>query len=72
MIIVELANCTQVLLREIAGKQFTQRDIAKTYSMALGSSEPTDWKVVNHAILQRWKPSGLVRIKEWAWKGAPR
>ena len=69
---IELACCTSVLLREIADRQSTQKDIAKTYAMALRSSETTDWAAVNYAILQRWKPSGLVRIKEWAWQGGPR
>lgn len=65
---VELCNCTNVLLGEIADRQFTQKSVALTYAMALASSNPTDWAKVNAAIIQRWSRSGLVRLKTMAWK----
>jgi len=66
---IELCNCTNYLLQEIANKQFNQKDIAMTYAMALAQkTETVDWKKVNHAILDRWSMSGLKRVKEMAWK----
>jgi hypothetical protein len=46
----------------------TQADVAKTYALALRSEVPQDWKRINTAILNRWKKSGLVRIKASAWR----
>jgi hypothetical protein len=66
---VELWCCTQVLIDEIANKKMYQRDIAKTYSLALRSSYPTDWAKVNEAIITRWSLSGLDIIKNMAWSG---
>ena len=67
---IELGSCTNVLLDEIADKKAHQRDVAKTYRLALMSSEKTDWKIVNQAILRRWSLSGLKRIKKLAWSGS--
>ena len=64
----ELCNCTNVLLNEISKKKFKQKDIALTYMLALRSSDKTDWKVVNDAIIRRWSVTGLNRIKDMAWK----
>ena len=66
---IELANCTNVLLSELKYPKVTQKRIAKTYALALGSSERTDWARVNRAIIERWSISGLKRIKEMAWSG---
>lgn len=66
---VQLANCTQTLLNEIASRDFNQKSVAMTYALALRSSETTDWPTVNNAIIERWSRSGLNRIKEWAWSG---
>ena len=66
---MELAGCTQMLLDEIARKEFKRKDIAKTYALALRSSEQTDWARVNAAIVARWSQSALVWIKEQAWSG---
>lgn len=63
---MELADCTATLLREIADRRATQRDVAVTYLWARASSEPTDWPRVNRAIMDRWSPSGLVRLKRIA------
>ena len=66
---IELADCEATLLREIADGTLRQRDIAQTYALALRSSEPVDWRKVNHAIVARWSFSGLERIKTLAWSG---
>jgi len=68
-VIIELANCTRTLLDEIADKDFKQRSIARTYALALRSSERVDWQTVNMAIIERWSISGLERIKKLAWSG---
>jgi len=66
---IELFDCTNVLLREIAMIEANQKDIAITYSLALKSTDPTDWKKVNRVIINRWGKSGLERIKKIAWSG---
>jgi hypothetical protein len=65
----ELGNCTQHLLREIADKEFTRRDVAQSYALAMRSSEETDWTKVNRAIIDRWSVSALEFIKAQAWSG---
>ena len=64
----ELCNCTNVLLNEISHKELKQKDIALTYMLAIRSSDKTDWKSVNEAIIKRWSLSGLKRVKDMAWK----
>ena len=66
---LELTDCTNVLLDEIADKKFKQKNIAKTYALSLQSSYPTDYARVNRAIIDRWSVSGLNRIKNMAWSG---
>lgn len=68
---IELADCERTLLEEIARPEMTRRDVAKTYALALRSSERNrvDWKKVNRAIIDRWSPSGLDWIKQQAWSG---
>uniref|UniRef100_A0A6M3LSX4 Uncharacterized protein n=1 Tax=viral metagenome TaxID=1070528 RepID=A0A6M3LSX4_9ZZZZ len=65
----ELVCCTNTLLREIADHSLVRRDVAQTYAIALRSSEPTDWKRVNDAIIGRWSVSALIWIKEQAHSG---
>jgi hypothetical protein len=67
--IIELCNCTAVLLHEIMMKEIKQKDVACTYALALRSSENTDWQSVNQAIINRWSMAGLKRIKNMAWSG---
>ena len=67
--LIELIDCTDTLLDEISNKKMKQKDIAITYKLSLMSSEPTDYKKVNRAIVERWSVAGLVRIKEMAWRG---
>ncbi len=67
----ELANCEETLLGEIANQCFKRLDVAKTYCLALRSSEArtVDWGKVNRAIIARWSVSGLNWIKTQAYSG---
>jgi len=65
----ELGGCTRSLLQDIGIKEFKRVDIAKTYSLAMRSSEKTDWKTVNAAIIKRWSESALIYIKTMAHSG---
>ena len=67
----ELVNCTRTLLHEIGHKEAKRLDIAKTYALALRSSEAStmDWRAVNEAIIERWSMSALEWIKKLAWSG---
>ncbi len=64
---IQLADCENTLLQEIADKQFKRKDVAITYRLAMASSEKVDWSRVNRAIMARWSVSGLTYIKELAW-----
>lgn len=64
----ELELCTDTLLREIAVPKIRQKDVAVVYAMAMLSSEETDWRRVNDAIIARWSRSGLERVKIMAHK----
>lgn len=66
---IELCNCEQALLDEINHPQTRRNDVAKTYSMALRSSEAgtMDWSKVNKAIIDRWSKHALQWIKTRAW-----
>ena len=66
---IELADCTNAILREIDNPRLYRKDIAMTYALALRSSEEVDWAKVNKAIMNRWSSSGLKFIKEQAWSG---
>jgi len=68
---LELADCENTLLREIADKGITRRGVAVTYRLALRSSEcdTIDWRKVNRAIIERWSLHALEWIKRKAWKG---
>ncbi len=65
---IELVNCTQTLLDKIGNKVFKRKDVAATYALAIRSSEPTDFALVNKRIIERWSRSGLEFIKNEAWK----
>ena len=66
-------HCTEiegVILKEIQDKTLHKINIALTYRSAIGA-HPTakiDWKKINKAIIKRWSKSGLLRVKEMAWK----
>jgi len=66
---IELAGCTNTLLREIPDRDIMRRDVAKTYALAMRSSEAVDWGRVNAAIVERWSVSGLEWIKRQAHSG---
>lgn len=65
----ELRSCTYTLLAEIWDPRFTRKDVAMTYRLAMESSEETDWKAVNAAIITRWSLSALRWIKNQAHSG---
>jgi hypothetical protein len=67
---VELCDCENILLREIATPELKRPDIAQTYLMAMLSSESNDinWRKVNEAIIARWSRSALEWIKKEAWR----
>lgn len=69
--IIELMNCEQTLLDEIACPEAKRLDVSKTYRLALESSERgrIDWAKVNKAIVSRWSLHALNWIKEKAWSG---
>ena len=60
----ELCCCTDVLLEEITRPENTRDDVAATYTLAIQSSEPTNWGKVNMAIIERWSLNALKYIKE--------
>ena len=66
---IYLIDCTETICDEVA-RGHSQKSVAITYAMALRSQaagmDKPDWKVINTAILSRWKPSGLERIKKIA------
>lgn len=68
---IELAQCEQTMLGEIADPRMKRRDVAKTYALAMKSSEcdTIDWSLVNRAIVDRWSPYALEFIKGLAWSG---
>ena len=68
---MELCDCENLLLREIADKSLKRRDVAQTYALYLRSSErgKVDIAKVNRAIIERWSLSGLEWIKQQAWSG---
>jgi len=67
----ELMTCERTLLDEIAEPSSVRLDIAKTYCLALRSSErdKVDWGKVNRAIIERWSISALYWIKKKAHSG---
>lgn len=68
-----MCDCERSLLEEIADLKMRRRDVAKSYALALKSSESTheiDFGKVNQAIIARWSLSGLEWIKKQAWTGA--
>lgn len=69
---IELGDCEATLLREIADRSCKRLDVAKTYCLALRSTERgrIDWPKVNRAIVERWSSSALEWIKNKAWSGA--
>jgi len=66
---LELANCTNHLLREIADPGMKRRDVAQSYALAMLSSEIPDYARINAAIVARWSLSALEYIKHLAHSG---
>ena len=63
---IELAMTNWVLMNEIANPEIGLNDVAHTYRLAVQSSQPTNWREVNEAIIKRWGKKGLARIKKLA------
>jgi hypothetical protein len=59
---------TETLLRACAEPRTTRDSLARTYALAICSSEPMDWDAVNRAIRERWSASALDYIQRRAWK----
>ena len=61
--------CTSTICDEVAAG-LKQNDIALSYALAIRSAargaDKPDWHAINAAILSRWAPSGLERIKKRA------
>jgi len=64
----ELVDCTATLLREIAMPDIDEKDVVTTYALAIASTSPTDWSVVNAALAKRWGAKGRDRVKRDAWR----
>jgi hypothetical protein len=67
-VVAVLADPERVLLEEIADDRLKREDIAASYALAMKTPDKVDWPKVNRAIIDRWSKSGLVFIKERAWK----
>ena len=57
-------------LEEQVGSVRNQRVMAALYARGLNELPlmAIDWNFVNDAIIRRWSVSGLLRIKNQAWK----
>lgn len=68
----EIEDITKFILSEIENKKLKQKDIAKTYAIAIEYDnkiiQPVYWKKINEAIIKRWSRAGLKKVKEMAWK----
>ena len=65
--IIELVNTTETLLDTIK-KAKNRLEVSVVYKWAICSSEETDWKKVNQAIINRWSINALDYIKKMAWR----
>lgn len=54
------------LLNHIADKRAKQSEVAWTYYKAMASKGSVDWDKVTAAIIKRWSPAGLGRVKKLA------
>lgn len=66
--IAVLSTPTQTILNEVNVLRLTQRQVAKTYALAILDQANVDWTLVNRAIMDRWSRSGLNNVKHMAWK----
>jgi len=64
-------NLEAIILREIADRAMSQKDVAQTYAILIRQCGPdgANWARINRAIMDRWGMSGLERIKRLAWSG---
>lgn len=48
--------------------RMTRDDVVPFYANLIIASDDAETKRINELILSKWKPSGLIYIKEKAWK----
>ena len=65
---IELMGCEEIILQEIADKNFTRDSIVITYAFCIDSSEKPNFSKINKAIIDKWGRSVLKYIKSEAWK----
>lgn len=65
---VELMGAEEIILQEIADKDFTRDNVATTYAFCIASLDNTKFGRINKAIVERWSLSALDYIKNKAWK----
>lgn len=55
------------IMNEIEGKEFTRKDVAKTYAILIQKGHK-NFVDINQAIMNRWSRNALLWIKTEAWK----
>lgn len=65
---LELSDPQGFILGEVADKRMKRKDVALSYALCIKSTQQVDFAAINAAIINRWSVSGLVFIKERAWK----
>lgn len=63
---IELTAIESTIENEIR-QGATQKQVAQTYALGLGSTVAPDWRRINAAIVERWNFTGLTTIKRLAW-----
>ena len=60
----------KAFMEKLADKKCFQRIAADGYANLLAYHQHWmfDWGEINKAIIEKWSPRGLVRVKEAAWK----
>lgn len=67
---VELMFCEEIILQEIADKNFSRDNIAITYAFCRDAkkTQSVNFRTINEAIIKRWSLSALEYIKNEAAK----
>ena len=66
---IGMVDVQGTLEREIADKRMRRVDVALTYAFGLRDEpDSIDWPKINGLIVDRWSPSALRWIKEYAWR----
>ncbi|MCR4307304.1 MAG: hypothetical protein NUV80_01985 [Candidatus Berkelbacteria bacterium] len=61
-------NTTQMVLEEINVVKLQQPALAQVLAMVIMNHSEVDWKIINTAIRERWRPSARERVLTMAWK----